>query len=85
MILRQTVTKLCDSMPAAPVLHTFVQYMITLFSRAEAASDVTSGTFCVLAVPDKCFKLRDSRLYRSPEIRPEAASEAAFRLFFELL
>ena len=42
MILRQTVTELCTSMPTAPVLRTLVQYLIALCSRLETASDVIS-------------------------------------------
>ena len=61
---------LFDLWPAGPVLRTFVQYMIEFCSRSDAASNVISGWFEQLAVPDKPVKCCDSRLNRSPEIRP---------------
>ena len=39
VILRQTVTELCASMPATPVSRTVVQYPTAFCSRKEAASD----------------------------------------------
>ena len=71
-ILPQTVTESCASMPAAPVLRTFVQHVIAFCSRLEAASDAISGTLMRMDVSDKCVKFRDPRLNRSREIRPEA-------------
>ena len=43
-VLGYTVADLLDSLPAAPVLRTFVQYLIALCSRLEAACDVISGS-----------------------------------------
>ena len=50
------------------VLLTFVQHLITFCSWHEAASDVISGRFVRLAVPDKCIKFHDFRLNHSQEI-----------------
>ena len=66
------LTELFDSLPAAPVLHTFVQYLIPVCSRQEAASDVLSGRFVMLIVPDKSVAFCDLRFNRSGEIRSEA-------------
>ena len=62
VLLCQTMTELCTSMPAAPVLRTFscaVAYLTTFCSRPEAASDVLPTTFLRLTVSDKCVKFRD--------------------------
>ena len=48
-----------DSLPAAPVLRTFVQYLIAFGSRQEAASDVISGMFVRLIVTDRCVQFCD--------------------------
>ena len=48
---------------------THMQYSITVCSRLEAASDVISGWFMMLAVPDNRVQFRDPRLNRSGEIR----------------
>ena len=69
VILRQTVTELCASMPAEPVLRTFVQYLIAICSRPETASDVISGKAVQYASMDACFKLGDARSNRSRDIR----------------
>ena len=45
VILRQTVTELWVSMPTAPALRTFVEYLIAFCSRTETASDVVSSQF----------------------------------------
>ena len=45
--------RLFDSLPAAPVLLTCVQYLIAFCSRPEAANDVVSGTVVRPLVPDK--------------------------------
>ena len=44
---------------AGPILRTCVQYLMTFFSRPEAASDVISGRFVMPIVLDKCVKFRD--------------------------
>ena len=56
------VAELFDSLPAAPVLRTFVQYLIALISRPAAASNVILGCFVGTIAPDKCVKFRDPRL-----------------------
>ena len=71
-------------MQGAPVLRTFVQYLVTFCSRPEAVSDFITGTFVGLAVPVKCVEFLDPRLNRSPEIRPEAIGGGIFGRFFEL-
>ena len=65
-------TKLFDVLPAATILHTFVQYFIAFCSRPEAPSDVISGRSVGPVVPDKCVKACDPRLNRSQEIPPKA-------------
>ena len=65
------MAKLFDSLLAAPVLRTFVQYLIAFCSRLQAAYDVISGVFVRPIVPDKSIQFRDPRL----EHRPEAASD----------
>ena len=82
VILPQTVTALCASMPAAPVLRTFLQYSFAFCSRPEVANDVMSGRFVRLVDPDQCVKFRDPRLHRSPEIRPEAVGGGIFGHFW---
>ena len=71
------MAELSASMPAAPVLHTFVQYLIAFGSRREATSGVISDRFVRLIVADKSMKFRDPRLNRSGEIRPEAVIRGA--------
>ena len=73
MILHQTVTELC-----APVLRTFVQYLIAFYSRLEADGDVIYESFVRLTVPDQYVKFRDPRLNRSLEIRPETVGGGIF-------
>ena len=58
--------------PVGPVLHTFVQYLISFCSRLEAASDVVSSRFLWSIVPDKCVKFCDPCLNRSREMPPDA-------------
>ena len=53
---------LFDSLPVAPVLRTFVQYLIVFCGRPEAASDVISGKFVRPSVPDKFEQFREPRL-----------------------
>ena len=69
-------------MPAASVLHTSVQYLIAFYNRPEAASDVISGRFVRLAIPDKCVKFHNPRLNRSLEIWPIAVRGDIFDRFF---
>ena len=78
----QTVTDLCASMPVAPFLLTFVQYLIVFCSRPEEASDIVSGRFVRLAVLDKCIQFCDHRLNYSQETRPEAVGGGIFDRFF---
>ena len=59
---------LLDSLPAAPVLCTFMQYLVAFCSRPEAASDVMSSHFVRLIVPNKCVKMFDPCLNSSQEI-----------------
>ena len=66
------MTELFDSLPAAPILCTFVQYLIAFWSGPETASDVIAGKFVELTVTDKRDKFRDPRLNRSGKIRPKA-------------
>ena len=75
------MTELFDSLPAAAVQHTFVQYLIACCSRSEAATDVISDMFVGLSVPDRHVKFRDSRLHRSLEILPNAFSCGIFDRF----
>ena len=79
--LRQTVTELCASRPAATVLRIFVQYLVAFCSRPEGASDVISSRFVRLAVPNKPVKCCDPCLNRSPKIRPEAVGGCSFESF----
>ena len=58
--------------PAGPVLHTSVQYLITVGSRQEAASDVISSSCVRLIVPNKCVQFGDPHLKHSQEITPKA-------------
>ena len=60
-------------MSAAPVLRTFVQYLIAFCSRPETASDFISG---------KYVKFRDPGLNRSREIPPETVIGDIFDRFF---
>ena len=47
-------------------------FLIAFCSQLEATSDVISGRFVRLSVPDKFLQFRDARLNCSPEIRPGA-------------
>ena len=47
------MTELFDSLLAAPVLRTFVQYLIAFCSRPKTAGDVVSRQFVKLIVADK--------------------------------
>ena len=58
--------ELCASLPAAPVLRTFVQCLISC--RPERASDVISGRFLGPTISDKRVKFRCPRLSRLEKI-----------------
>ena len=83
VILPETVTELCASTPATPVLRTFVQYLIAFFSRPKTASDVICGKFIGAVVRDKRVKFRDPRLNRSREIPPKAVCGGILDRFFK--
>ena len=72
-------------MQAALFTH-FVQYWLAIafVSGPETASDVISGRFVRLTVPNKFVKFRDPRLNRSPEIRPEAVRGGILTAFVNL-
>ena len=63
---------LFNSLAAALVLRAFVQHLIAICSRPEAASDVISRIFVGPIVPDKSVKFSDPRTNHSREISPEA-------------
>ena len=62
VILHQTVTELCASIPGAAVLPTFVQYLIAFCSRPEIASDVISDLVVDLNGMKVRVKFGDIRL-----------------------
>ena len=70
--------------PVAPVLRSFVQYLIAFCSRLKAASDDMFGRFVGLTVPDKWVKFRDRRLNRSREIRPKSVESGIIDGFFAI-
>ena len=53
---------------ATPVLHNFVQYLITFYIQPESASDVISATFVRLIIYNNCVKCRDPCVNRCGEI-----------------
>ena len=69
VILRQTVTELWTSMPTAPVLRAFVQYLIAHCRWPEAASGVIFGMFVDPTGMKVHVKFCDSRSNRSEDIR----------------
>ena len=75
------ISRLCL---AGPVLHTYVQYLITFCSRREAASDVISGMFVGAVVLDKRVKFHDPSLNSAQEIPREAVGSDIFDCFFPL-
>ena len=83
MILRQSETDLFDSLPAAPVSRTFMQYLIAFSNRLEAASDVISDKCGRPIVPHKCVKFPYPRLNRPWEIPPEAIEGGIFGRFLK--
>ena len=74
VILRKTVAELFDSLQAAPVLRTFLQYLVAFRSPSYLA-DLWGR------LPDKRIKFRIPRLNRYGEIPPKP-SEAAFSAVF---
>ena len=78
------MAELLDSLPAAPVLRTFVEYLFAFCSRLEAASDVISGIYMRLTIPDKCVQFRDPHLNSPGEILPKAIEGSIFRRFSNL-
>ena len=72
------MAELFDSLLVTPVLRTFVQYLIAFCSRQQTASDLISGKFVRLIVPDKYVEFGDPRLNHSQE-KP---SEVAFSIVF---
>ena len=83
VILFQTMTELCASMPVTSILRTFMQYLIAFCSRPEAAADVISGRFVRLTVPNKFVKFCDPCLNRSPDILPKTVGCGIFNRFFK--
>ena len=70
LILRQTIAKLFDSMPAGPVLYISVQYSISFCSPREAVSDVVYGVGAEEADFDVHANLCDSGSNRPRKMRP---------------
>ena len=66
------MAKIFDSLQAGSISRTFVQCLNAFCSQQEAASDVISGKFVRLIVPNKCVKFWDTHLKYSGEIRPKA-------------
>ena len=81
VILAQNVTELCTFMSVAPVLRTFVEYLIAFCSPLEKASDVISDRFMRPIVYDKLVKFCNPRLIRSREIPPETVGDSVFEFF----
>ena len=77
------MAELCDSLRTAPILRTFVQYLIAFCSRPETAGDVLSAIFVRMIVRDKFVKFRDPGLNRSWEIPPEAVEGGIFDRFLK--
>ena len=66
------MAELLESLPAAPILRTFVQYLISFCSQQEVAADVIPSSFVRFVVLDECVKFGDPHLKRFREIRPKA-------------
>ena len=84
MILPENRDWIMHLYAGAPILRTFVQFLIAFCSRLEAASDIISGRLVKLAVLNKCEKFWDPRLNCAPEIRPEAIAGCIFDRLFKL-
>ena len=79
MILGYKVVELFGSL--SPVLRTFVQYLIAFCSWPEAVSDVISGRFTRLIVPNKCANFVISAQTILDKFHPKP-SEAVFSTVF---
>ena len=79
------MAELFDSLPTAPVLRTFVLYLIAFCNQPKAASDVISDRFVVPTVPDKRAIFREHRLNHSREIPPAAVGGGKWTVFPLLL
>ena len=75
------MAELFDCFGGGHVLRTFVQYLMAVCSRTEAASDNLLGQFGRPIVPDKFVKFPDPRFSHSREIPSEAAGAAFWLLF----
>ena len=77
--------QLFDSLPAAPVLLTFLQYLVAFSSRLGATigiiSSVLSGWFVGPVIPYRRVNCLDPRLNRSGEIQPKAVGCGIFCRF----
>ena len=82
MILGYTMPELFGSLLVAPVLRTFVQYLIEFCNGQVAASDVICGKYVGPIAHDKCVKFCHHRLTHSGEIRPDANRVGIFKSFF---
>ena len=67
-ILCSTVVELFNSLPTAPVLRTFVQYLIAFCGRPEAAGDVISGVSLDYIYVGVLVKFGDYRPSRSRDV-----------------
>ena len=65
------ISRIIRLLSAGLALRTFVQYLIAFCSQPKAGSDVISGWFVSLIIPDKPIKFRGPRLNRSQEIPPK--------------
>ena len=74
-----------NSLPAAPVLRTFVQYLVTFCSRPDDASDFISGSIWGPIIPNKPVKCRDPCLNHSREIAPDGVGGGIFDSFFAII
>ena len=75
------MAELFDSLVAALVLRTFVQYITAFCSRLEAANNITSSRFVGLNVPDKRLEFHDPHLNHSLEIRAKDSTFDRFSNF----
>ena len=80
MIRCLVLTELFESVLAAPVLRTFVQYLIAFCSRPKGPGDVISGRSVELIN----VKFRDPRLSCSGEIRPRVMRDGIFANVFAI-
>ena len=78
------MVELFNFSPAAPILRTFMQNLITFCSQPEAASDVISGTLVRPIVVDKYLKFHDPSLNILKKLHPRP-SETVFSTFFRYI